>query len=103
MHSHMVKYYINSKIGNPLPPFRGQLFLNNRQGIFYRHYPIDKTINTTAFIIPVVERGGGTDSGMSDEEIRSCNQTPQSVVLSTELNIAPALTHAVFVTWCYLL
>ena len=40
--------------GNPLPPHR-LLFSISKQGIFYMHFSIDRTVHTTAFDKPVVD------------------------------------------------
>ncbi len=41
--------------GNSLPHLNGLLLPKKQQGIFYMYFPIDMTVHTTAFDIPVVE------------------------------------------------
>ena len=50
---HMIKDHKDNEKGNPLPP-HGLLLSNNQQGIFCMHFPIERTVHTTAFDIRVV-------------------------------------------------
>ena len=49
----MVKDHSDSEKGNPLPPHR--LLLSIEQGFFYMHHPTDRITHTMAFVTPVVE------------------------------------------------
>ena len=49
----MVKDHSDSERGNPLPPLHGLLFLINFNGSFKIHHSIDRTAQTTAFVVCV--------------------------------------------------
>ena len=53
---HMVKNHSDSYRGNLLPPLHGLFFLISSKGSFIFNIPDEKNpVNTTAFVIPVVE------------------------------------------------
>ena len=52
--THMVMDHSDSERAKPHPQLYGLFFLNSIKGSFIRTIP-DRTVHTTAFVIPVVE------------------------------------------------
>ena len=71
---------------NPLAPLRLLFPISKQQGIFYIHFPIDRTAHTTSFDGPVVDHG-------LDQKITQTANTSAMQARSDDSNLHVYLLH----------